>query len=59
MPQLLEYNFLLKRILYIGVYIKVVAQILSFKMSSQLALNSILNWSYGITKNFKILWGLT
>jgi hypothetical protein len=50
MPQILEYNFLLKRKLYIGVYIKVVAQILSFKISAQQALNSIATRSYGLNK---------
>jgi hypothetical protein len=37
-----NYNFLLKRNLAVGVYIKIVGQSLSFHMSGQQTLNSIL-----------------
>ena len=49
--QRLEYNFLLKRRLVIGVNIKSVAQITSFHMSGQRALNSIPTRRYGLYKN--------
>ena len=41
MPQRLEYNFLLKRKLAIGVYIKVVGQIFICQMSGQLSFKVI------------------
>ena len=48
--QRLEYNFLLKRKLAIGVFIKVVGQVLSFQMSGQRTLNSIPTRNYELNK---------
>ena len=44
--QRLEYNYLLKRKLAIGVYTKIVEQIASFEMSGQWSLNCLIGQSY-------------
>ena len=55
--QRLEYNFLLKRKLAIDVNIKSVAQITSFHVSGQRALNSIPTLNYSQNKvNMHFLW---
>ena len=52
MSQRLVYNFLLKRKLAIGVYIKIVGQITSHRKSGQRDLNSIPTRNYGRYKKW-------